>query len=147
VPPEDSLAAAPLRIALEPDAVTLRAIEVMVDRFELRRRAAPYAIRAYALDVLAESRAHTIADFVQENVTLTSCPRSRELCSYGRGRFTRPSVILNEAPLAGGLDALLGWPKDDFYLVEIGRSGGRVVVRAYTKWYIERITRPPGGGG
>jgi hypothetical protein len=132
-----------LRIELAPDPVALGAIQVVVDRFENRRRATPYALRAYSLDALAESAAADITGFVREKAIVTECPTGFGMCAYGRGRYSRPQVFLNDAPLMGGLDALRGWPKDDFYRVEVGRPGGGLVVHAYTKWYIERITRQP----
>lgn len=128
---------------LEPQPVILEGLEVVVDRFERRRRGAATSVRVLDEDRLRTSSAWDALEAVQHATGFypVPCPRHyREWdCIISRGRPVPPSVYIDEAPAVGGLNQLAIYQPHDFYLVEIYARGRHI--RAYTHGFMERAAR------
>lgn len=129
----------PVRIELLPNPVMLEGFEVVVDRFERRRRATATSIRVLNESELLTSAALDAADLVirRGGVRMGRCPGfMRETwCSTTRGRPTPVQVYIDEAPAIGGMAQLAMYQPYEFYMVEV--YGGGRHIRAYTHRFME----------
>lgn len=154
----------PVRLAVAPDPIVLRGLEISADRFARRTRSASVRVRAVGTDDFAAYPAATLEDVLtaQAGLSLTMCsgtvlvqpPRScnseehehgwsvqpsspyDNRCVRKRGGRLRPTVYLDEAPLIGGLARLENFPLDRLYRVEVWDG---VHIRAFTKDYMRRL--------
>lgn len=141
-----------LEIELNPRPVMLDGIGVVTDRLEemesrlrSRRRATATSVRAMDLERLTRSPARDMIEFLQLESFVGFSPCGgrmlSSLCVFRRGRWTRPSVYIDEAPAIGGLDQLATYRPSDLYLVEVYSNG--LQIRAYTHNFMERMARRP----
>lgn len=139
-----------LRIALEADPVVLEGIQVLGDRFESRRRAAPFSVRAHDEEALLASPAYDVFGFLRERMKFTSCPTQPfgtrfptsargPVCIFHRGSWVVPRVFVDDAPWIGGIENLGGWDKRDLYRVEIVRGGTEI--HLFTKQFAGWLAR------
>jgi hypothetical protein len=139
-----------LRIALEADPVVLEGIQVLGDRFEARRRAAPFSVRAHDETAIAASSSYDVFGFLRERVKFTACPGqpygSRfpvsargSVCIFFRGTWVVPRVFVDDAPWVGGIENLSGWDKRDIYRIEVVRGGTEV--HLFTKQFAGWLAR------
>ncbi len=130
--------ASPIAILLAPDPIMLRAIQVTNDRFRRRRNAVASSVFAYDADQIRQSGAWDAEDFVRRHVFTWPCPdRMLSTCIMRRGRVIQPSVYIDDAPVFGGMDFLVGLNPNDLYLVEIYDRGAHI--RVYTNWFARRL--------
>jgi hypothetical protein len=129
----------PVRIELLPNPVMLEGFEVVVDRFERRRRATATSIRVLDESQLLTSPALDAADLVvrRGGVRIGRCPgfMRESWCSTTRGRPTPVQVYIDEAPAIGGMAQLAMYQPYEFYMVEV--YGGGRHIRAYTHRFME----------
>lgn len=131
--------ASPLEVLLTPDPIVLEGLQVMNDRLLDRRRSVATSVRAFDAERLRSSGVWDLRDFVRLQVFTRPCPNPLmgDICIARRGRAVAPSVYINEARVAGGLEFLIGYPPEEIYLVEIYSGGTHI--RVYTNWYAERL--------
>ncbi|MCY4398608.1 MAG: carboxypeptidase regulatory-like domain-containing protein [Gemmatimonadetes bacterium] len=136
------VAAAPpaaVRLRMDPDPILLEGLEIVTDRFERRRRATAYSVRAYGEEELAGSPYWTAADFVQSRAFVFATPCGRDMCIWSRGRRITPRVYLDEFLLIGGWSQLETLPTNQLYMIEVYRRG--MQIRAYTHRFMERAAK------
>ncbi len=126
----------PVHLRMSPDPILLEGLEIVADRFEGRRRAAPTSIQVYDQEELASSQYWTVAEFVDSlpGVFIARCGFNP--CIYYRGRVVRPRVYLDESPLIGGWSMLHTVPTSQLYMIEVYGRGTHI--RAYTHGFMER---------
>ena len=129
----------PVALHMQPDPILLEGLEVITDRFERRRRAAPTMVRAFDQEDLASSGYWSAADFVdmQAGIMTTHCGINR--CVYYRGAVVNPTVYLDEFPLIGGWSHLELIPTSELYMIEVYRRGTHI--RAYTHNFMKRAAK------
>lgn len=135
-------AGAPVTLTLSPRPILLEGLTVVTNRFESRRKAAGFSVRAFDRDDLATSMAPDILEFVATRAALSrvSCRGTWTTeCFMVRGRAVAPSVWIDEAPVVGGMDYLRTFRPHELYMVEV-YAGGRQI-RAYTPRFMERAAR------
>jgi len=128
-------------IALGRDAVLLDALEVTVDRLERERRMVPYSSRTFGLEELARSAAWNAADFVRlrgggMTVSCGSTGWDRD-CVRSRGSTVPICVVIDDAPVFGGMEVLASYQARDFARMHVYRGGS--FVQAYTPYYLNRL--------
>ena len=128
--------AAPVLLNMAPDPILLEGLEIVTDRFERRRRATAYSVRAFAREDIASSPYWTAADFVASRgmVSPTPCDGG-DWCVWSRGRSVKPTVYLDEMPLFGGWRELQMVPTSQLHMIEVYRRGTHI--RAYTHHFME----------
>lgn len=124
-------------VALEPDPVLLKGIEVFTDRLESRRRAVATSVMSFNRQSLLNHPAFNAGDFVRSRLNMIPCG-NRGMCVRRRGEYVQPIVYIDERR-AFGLTELSAYPMHDIYLVE-SYDGGRMV-RVYTTWFMENLAR------
>ena len=131
---------APIRLRMDPDPILLEGLEIVSDRFERRRRATAYSVRAFDREEIASGPYWTAADFVEYRamVFMTLCDGGSR-CVRSRGRVVRPTVYLDEMPLIGGWSQLETLPTSQLHMIEVYRRGTQI--RAYTHHFMERAAR------
>jgi carboxypeptidase-like protein len=127
-----------LVVNLEPDPVTLKGVEVQVDRLLSRRKGVSVAVSAFEHSELLRSTAFSAAEFVQSRMLMRPCPSGRGLCVLRRGQVFSPVVYIDERR-AFGIDELQAYSTYDIYLVE-SYDGGRMI-RVYTTWFMQNLAR------
>ena len=136
-------AAAPpaaIRLRMDPDPILLEGLEIVSDRFERRRRATAYSVRAFDREEIASSPYWSAADFVQSRaLVFTRLCGGGSRCVWSRGRVVQPSVYLDEMPLFGGWNELEMIPTSQLHMIEVYRRGRHI--RAYTHQFMERAAR------
>lgn len=127
-------------VKMRPNPIAVEGLQVLVDRFDRRRRFYFGSVR-----VLDQTRllrfAGTAYDVVRREVGfMTACVSSPdELCTIRRGRRTRVEVCIDEMPTYGATSALESYDASELYLVEVYNRGQQV--RVYTRWFVERSLR------
>ena len=131
---------APVLLRMDPDPILLEGLEIVSDRFERRRRAVAYSVRAFDQEEIASSPYWSAADFVQSRamVFTTQC-NGGSRCIRSRGRIVQPTVYLDEMPLIGGWSELEMIPTGQLHMIEVYRRGTHI--RAYTHQFMERAAR------
>jgi len=135
-------AAHPLRIMVRPDPVLLEGVEVLVDRYQRRRRFFAGTVRAFDQNTLLRSGSVDALSFVRARggARVRACPNDPlSWCVWRRGRLTKMQVCLDEMPLFDGGRALETFLPQDFYLIEVYDQGTQV--RAYTEHFVEQTAR------
>ena len=127
-------------VNLSPNPIALEGLEVLVDRFERRRRFFQGPVRVVDQRRLLRS-AGTTFDIVRREVPFARlCSGSlQELCAYRRGQQIRIELCIDEAPAYGGLDQLEQYDPAELYMVEVFDQGREV--RVYTRWFVDRALR------
>lgn len=125
----------PLQLRMTAKPLLLEGLDVVVDRFERRRRAVATPVRAFEREHLATAPHATVTDFIRARtgVMLRDC--GGELCIRRRGRMVQPTVYIDEMRVLGGLDFLYGYHPSDLYMVEVYGRG--LQIRAYTLQFME----------
>jgi len=135
----------PVLFALTPDPILLEGIEVVMDRFERRRKAYAHPTQLLAREDLATASAFDLVDLIASRSFLNPfpCPASEieQTCAVVRGRVRPVSVYLDEIPFWGGFDYLSMVQPHELHMVEIYYSRGQV--RVYTEGYMERVGKRP----
>jgi hypothetical protein len=127
-----------LVVNLEPDPVTLRGVEVQVDRLAMRRKSVAVSVNAFEHSELLRSAVFSVAEFIRSRMAMQPCPSGRGICVRRRGQIIAPVVYIDERR-AFGLDELEAYPTYDIYLVET-YDGGRMI-RVYTTWFMQNLAR------
>jgi hypothetical protein len=146
-----------LDIRLAPDPVILEGIEVIADRFESRRNATATSVRAFDREQLLASSALDVMNLLEQRFGLrrTPCPGgagrgiarrgglfstpSQYDCAWVRGRPAPVTVCIDEMPILGGMDFLVGYQPHELYMVEVYGQGRQI--RLYTNQFMERASR------
>jgi len=128
------------RILARPEV--LEGITVVADRFETRRRAAATSVRVADRRDILTSAASNAMELVgsRMGLTVTPCTASQPdvLCTWVRGRLTRPRVFVDEqAP--GYLEHLRTYMPHEIHVVE-AYYGGEVIY-FYTTAFVERMAK------
>ena len=143
VPVELRLPASPL--VVEGITVAAEHVATMEQRLRSRRRAVPYAVRAFDLERLTRSAATTMVEFLQFEGSMFTVPcPARTLansCIVRRGRVQEPVVYIDEVRAFGSLDQLATYSPHELYLVEVYSMGSEI--RAYTHNFMHRMARRP----
>jgi hypothetical protein len=132
---------------LFPDPVAIEGIKVMADRFRGRLNAITAPSQSYEHDKLEHSTSFNVPDFLANEAMLSpaACPGPGQgnalYCFNRRGQVVQPQVFLDEAPLMGGLSQLDSYHPDDLYRIEV--IGNGLMVRAYTRAFVDRLTKNP----
>ncbi len=130
----------PIRLRMDPDPILLEGLEIVSDRFERRRRAVAYSVRAFDREEIASSPYGTAADFVESRaMVFTTLCGAGSKCVWSRGQVVQPRVYLDEMPLMGGWSQLETLPTSQLHMIEVYRRGTHI--RAYTHWFMERAAR------
>lgn len=129
----------PIALHMRPDPILLEGLEVVMDRFERRRRGASTIVRAFDQEDLASGNYWSAADFVDSRagIMTTQCGINR--CVYYRGSVVTPRVYLDEFPLIGGWSHLESVPTSELYMIEVYARGTHI--RAYTHNFMKRAAR------
>ncbi|HEU4557267.1 MAG TPA: carboxypeptidase regulatory-like domain-containing protein [Longimicrobium sp.] len=135
--PQDSIT---VELAIDPDPVQLEALVATVNRFDLRTRAYPHAIRVFRERDLATSAAGDMREFVQWRAGMRRvvCTEGR-YCVSRRGRIGEPVVYIDEMRLLGGMNILSVYRPWEISRVEVYNGGAQV--RVYTKSFIDWAAR------
>jgi len=125
----------PLYLALQPDPIVLRGIEVQMDRFEQRRRRSARPVRAFERETLLAAPIGSMADWIprRSGMHVAPCRDPFDTCVRHRGRTVRVSVFIDGERALGGMDDLLSYGPEDIHLVEVW---GGTQVRVYTQHYV-----------
>lgn len=91
-----------VRFRMEPRPILLEGLEIVMDRFSHRRRAAATAVRAYDQAAIANSGHWAAGDFVMSRSGVFMAPCGANRCVFYRGTRVIPQVFLDEVRLAGG---------------------------------------------
>lgn len=119
-------------IALRADPVMLEALEVTVDRIERQRLSVAAPSRVFGIEELSNTAAFNAADFVKMRSGLS-------YTTTVRGEPLRSCVVVDDAPLPGGLRTLEIYQPRDFARINVYRRGA--FVQAYTPAYLERLAK------
>lgn len=128
-----------VRFPMEPRPILLEGLEIVMDRFSHRRRAAATTVRAYDQAAIASSGHWAAGDFVMSRSGVFMAPCGGSRCIFYRGARVIPQVFLDEVPLVGGWSHFETLPTSLLYMVEVYRKGTHI--RAYTHAFIERAAR------
>lgn len=128
-----------VRLRMEPRPILLEGLEIVMDRFSHRRRAAATAVRAYDQAAIARSGHGAAGDFVMSRPGVFMAPCGANRCIFYRGTRVIPQVFLDEVPLAGGWSHFETLPTSLLYMVEVYRKGTHI--RAYTHAFMERAAQ------
>lgn len=132
-----------LLIDLEPRPDVLEGLEVVVDRFELRRRAVPTSYRVFDQFELARSTQPSILEHIRAHtgVQIVTCPRraTEQWCVWRRGGRTGVQVFIDEFSTIGGMGWLETLSPADIYMVEVYDRGSHI--RVYTRQFMENAAK------
>ena len=132
---------------LFPDPVALEGIKVMADRFKGRLNSITAPAQSYDNEKLEHSTSMNVPEFLTNEALLSpaACPGPGQgnalYCFNRRGQVVQPQVFLDEAPLMGGLSQLDSYHPNDLYRIEV--IGNGLMIRAYTKAFVDRLTKNP----
>ncbi len=132
-------AGAVVRFQLEPRPILLEGLEIVMDRFSQRRRAAATVVRTFDQAAIARSGHWAAGDFVMSRGGVFMAPCGAGRCVFYRGTRVSPVVYLDEVPLIGGWNHFETLPTSLLYMVEVYRKGTHI--RAYTHAFMERAAR------
>ncbi len=129
-----------VEFGMEPNPVVLEGLEVVVDRFDRRRRAVPYPTRVLKEADLRASPARDAAELIFNRLAsrAVTCPPRAPVrwCVWVRGQTIMPSVYIDESPAWGGVEQLAMYLPHELYMVEVFQGGRHI--RAYTHHFMER---------
>lgn len=125
-------------IALEPDPVMLKGIEVQSDRLESRRRGVATSVMSFSRTALLNHPALNASEFIRSRLNMFACGNYRQFCVRSRGQVHQPLVYIDERR-AFGLDELNAIPVHDIYMIESYQDGR--MIRVYTTWFMDKLAR------
>lgn len=129
-------------IRLAVDSVALGLMQQQVERLQTRVRGVGYSLRVLDWRVIRDSRVGTPLDLLtgRGGVRLASCPHAPHARCIDRGPLppAEPEVFIDDRRIHCGLEVLEKYPVAAIDRIEILRDGAGI--RAYTTWYIERMT-------
>lgn len=135
-------AAEPLLLQLDPDPVKIQGLEVLVDRFEDRRRG-PFG----AVDVLTQDDLLRTADGAASDLVRRLVPFARpcdpvngqdeKMCVNSGGQFEPLSICVDNRQVVESMVELEHLDPRGLYMVEVFRRRGQV--RLYTRGFVERV--------
>jgi hypothetical protein len=136
-----------LSFALAPQPLVLERVNVVLNRFESRRRTVPLASRVLDEQRLAHMGGFSVARVLESEAMMVPCAGSSRLfaggsqgsCIYSRGQTVRPEVYVDDRLAFGGMDELDVYGTSEVHHVEIYGRG--LMIRVYTRSYVERIIR------
>ncbi len=129
----------PIALHMRPDPILLEGLEIVMDRFDRRRRGAATIVRAFDQEDLANSGYWSAAEFVDSRAGIMSTQCGIGRCVYYRGSVVSPRVYLDEFPLIGGWTHLESIPTSELYMIEVYARGTHI--RAYTHNFMKRAAR------
>ena len=131
----------PLQLGMQLDPVVLEGLEVVVRRFERRRRATGLRVTEYDRQDLAASTNTSVAEMLEQRIPVqrARCSGGGFECIAARGASFRPVVCIDETPMIDAWNALAAYSPQEFYMIEVYGRGG--LVRAYTHNFMERAAR------
>ena len=132
-------AGAVVRFQLEPRPILLEGLEIVMDRFSQRRRAAATVVRTFDQAAIARSGHWAAGDFVVSRAGVFMAPCGASRCVFYRGTRVSPVVYLDEVPLVGGWSHFETLPTSLLYMVEVYSKGTHI--RAYTHAFMERAAQ------
>lgn len=123
-------------LLLEPDPIELEGLQIVVDRFERRRRLYVGNVRVLNEAQLQQAPALSAWDVVQLNVpSVQQCnDDALAICALRRGRLQRIAVCIDEERAWGGATDLERYFASDLYAVEVLDMGREV--RVYTREFM-----------
>jgi hypothetical protein len=126
-------------VELSEDAILLEALKVSVDRVERQRRSVPFRSRSFGMEELATNAAFNAADFVATRAAFAvACGAGPDrACIRERGEVVRPCVVIDDAPVPGGMTVLNTYQARDFARMNVYRGGA--FIQAYTPGYLKRL--------
>lgn len=127
------------RFQLEPRPILLEGLEIVMDRFSQRRRAAATVVRTFDQAAIARSGQWAAGDFVVSRAGVFMAPCGAGRCVFYRGTRVSPMVYLDEVPLVGGWSHFETLPTSLLYMVEVYGKGTHI--RAYTHAFMERAAQ------
>jgi hypothetical protein len=106
-----------------------------VNRFERRRRAYPYSVRALDLRQAAWSGSSDLRDLLRTRlgVRFNSYSSTQVASLTNRGRTMHGRVYLDEVPVPAAI--LIAYRPEEVALVEVYRNGEQI--RIYTRGFME----------
>jgi len=136
------LASEPLVIALNIQPISLKAIEVEVDRLDRRRQHAGTASFIYT-DRDLEAQLQDVATFLsgRGQMRRVSC-RVLSGCLRSRGQTIALYLFVDDHAAVGGYEYLSGFPPELIARIETYPACG--MVRVYTKRHLERLAKTGG---
>lgn len=128
----------PIIIAIRPDPILLEGLQVLVDRFNSRRRSYAGSVQTLDQTALRSVGYGTAFDALRRRlVSLRPCPgQTWDLCVIRRGRRVKATLCIDEVPAYTGISDLDAYLPEDLYLVEIYDRGREI--RIYTNWFVEK---------
>lgn len=135
----------PVMISIAADPVMLEGLTIVVDRFKSRRRSSMAIVRTIDSERLARWGSRNMLSVLRTRIPfLFLCPSDPfEYCTRSRGRTVRVRVCLDEFRAYGGVEQLAAYPPSAMHLIEVYRDRGVFSIRAYTRRFVERLTRNP----
>lgn len=135
----------PVMISIAPDPVMLEGLTIVVDRFQSRRRSSMSSVRTIDAERLARWGSRNMLSVLRTRIPfLRRCAREpSEYCVTARGRSVRVSVCVDEFRAFGGVAQLAAYPPSSMHLIEVYRGSGGTSIRAYTRRFVERLTKKP----
>lgn len=130
-----------LEIALEPDPIAMRGVEVQIDRLQARRASVAVAVDAFDRSSLVKVPSWSAADFLRSRLFFVSCgqPVNVRNCIMRRGTLTQPIVYIDERRALGGFHELDLYPSHDIFLIEAYEQGR--MIRIYTSFFMQNLAR------
>jgi len=132
-------AARPLVLQLDVDPLKLEGLQVLVERFQDRRRG-PFG----AVDVLTQADLLRVPDGATSDLVRRIVPFARrcsaeteDLCVNAQGRIEPLLICVDDRRVAEQTAELEHLDPRGLYLVEVFQRGGQV--RVYTRGYVERL--------
>lgn len=132
----------PLLLQLDPDPVEIEGLQVLVERFQDRRRG-PFG----AVDVLTQAELLRAADGAASDLVRRMVPFARpcdpvngqdeKLCVNTGGHLEALSICVDNRLVLESMVELEHLDPRGLYMVEVFRRGGQV--RIYTRGYVERL--------
>lgn len=132
----------PLLFQLDPDPVEIEGLQVLVERFQDRRRG-PFG----AVDILTQADLLRAPDGAASDLVRRMVPFARpcdpvngqdeKLCVNAGGRFEALTICVDNRLVLESMVELEHLDPRGLYMVEVFRRGGQV--RIYTRGYVERL--------
>lgn len=135
-------ATGPLLFQLAPDPVEIEGLQVLVERFQDRRRGPFGAVDVISQPELLRAPDGAASDLIRRVVPFARpCDpvngREEDLCVNAQGRVEPLSICVDNRRVLENMSELEHLDPRGLYMVEVFRRGGQV--RIYTRGYIERL--------
>jgi len=130
-------------VSLLPQPLVLEGLTIIGDQFATRQKSSGYASVASGQEQLLSSAASSVVEYMDEQLRLElkECRDSAQGCLYARQQYypVKATIFVDDAILAGGIEALRDLRPGDIYRLEVYPSLGQV--RVYTPHYIEVLAK------